>query len=162
MASVVQVPLAKGTTVLTMTGVGVADETFIIGDKTYTFKAAPSAAYEVDIKTNATTQAAGMVSAITVNGTSADYGASHVTANPYVTATSAAGVVTLTALIPGDQINGLALEMTATNGTNIAAGTAFSASAGASAGTGLFDAWATAAVSVDAKSKYISLLRELL
>jgi hypothetical protein len=161
--SVVNVPLVKAYTTITFTGVAVADETLIIGDKTYTFKVAPSAAYEVDIKTDETTQAAAIVSAINLDGTAGAYGASHVEANPYVQATSADGVITITARHGGTQANAIALEMTATNGTNIAAGTALSASAGASAGTGSLESWITAALSglVDPKSKTISLLKEL-
>lgn len=159
------IDLVKGTTVLTFTGVGVQNETFKIGDKTYTFKDAPSAAYEVHVQTDATTQAASVAAAINVDGTGAtdgDYGASHVTVNPYVSATSSAGVVTLTARIAGDQINGLQISMTATNGTNITAGTAFSGSASASAGTGLLASWPEAVIAAaDPKSKLISGIREL-
>lgn len=163
MASTVGVALAKGTTIITMTGVGVADETFIIGDETYTFKASPSAAYEVDIKTDETTQAAGMASAINLDGTAGAYGASHVAANKFVTATSALGVVTLTARLPGTQINGVAMEMTATNGTNITAGTNFADTASAVAGTGNIHAFIAAARTglLDPKSKTRSALDEL-
>lgn len=160
------VVLVKGTTVLTFTGVAVEDETFEIGDKVYVFKDAPTAAFEVHVKADKTTQAAGIAAAINVDGvgaTDGDYGASHVAINPYVAASSAAGVVTLTARIAGTQINGIHLEMTATNGTNIVAGTAFSASAGASAGTGDVGLWVPAILAIgDFRSKAINAFRELL
>ena len=161
--SVVNVPLVKGTSVITMTGIGVAAEAFIIGDQTYTYRAVPGAeANAVDVLTDETTQAVAMRDAINASGTAGNYGTATV-ANPYVSATAAAGVVTITARIAGDQINGIAMEATLTNGTNITAGTAFADSAGASAGTGLLVAFLIAALTglVDPKAKTISLLREM-
>jgi hypothetical protein len=159
------IDLVAGTTVLTFTGVGVQDETIEIGDIVYTFRDAPTDAFQIHVKSDKTTQAAGIAAAINVDGTGAtdgDYGASHVTINPYVKATSAAGVVSLTARIAGDQINGIHMEMTASNGTNIVAGTPFNGTAGASAGTGLLASWPEAIIAAgDPKGKTISALREL-
>lgn len=132
-----QVTFKRATTIITLTGIGVADETVNIGDKTYTMKASPAAAYEVHIGTNATTHAANLAAAINVDGTGAtdgNYGALHVEVNPYVSATSSAGVVTLTARNAGVEHNGLKLLWSLTNGTNVDA--ALSASASAVAGTG--------------------------
>ena len=60
--------------------------------------------------------------------------------NPYVSATSAAGVVTLTARSAGSWANGLKLLWALTNGTNVDA--ALSASASAVAGAGDIHTWA--------------------
>lgn len=128
------VALKRGTTVITFTGVGVADETVNIGDVAYTFKASPAAAYDVDIKTDATTQAAAIVAAINATGVTTEYYVTGTSENPYVSATSAAGVVTLTARHAGTTHNGLKLLWTLTNGTNVDA--AFSASASAVTATG--------------------------
>ena len=163
MASTVGVALAKGTTIITMTGVGVATETFIIGDETYTFRAVPGAeARAVDIGTDETTQAVAMVAAINASGAAGLFGTATV-ANKFVKATSALGVVTLTARLPGTQINGVAMEMSATNGTNITAGTNFAATASAVAGTGDIHAFIAAARTglLDPKSKTRSALDEL-
>lgn len=128
------VALIRGTTIITLTGVGVADETVNIGDVAYTFKASPAAAYDVDIGTDATTQAAKLVAAINATGDTTAYYVTGTSANPYVSAASAAGVVTLTARHAGTTINGLKLLWTLTNGTNVDA--AFSASASAVTATG--------------------------
>lgn len=149
---------------LTFTGVGVGDETILIGADTYVFKAAPSAAYEIDIKTDATTQAAAVASAINLDGTAGAYGVSHVTQSPYVSATSAAGVVTLTSRIAGTVGGGIALQMTATNGTNIAAGKTLATAANGAVGSGaLHDAIAAAKTGIlDPKSKTLNFLNEII
>ena len=149
---------------ITFTGVGVADETVKIGNDTYVYKAAPSAAYEVDIKTDATTQAAALVSAINLDGTAGAYGALHVTQSPYVSATSAAGVITLTSRIAGTIGGGIAIQMTATNGTNIAAGATLAGTTGGAVGSGaLPDAIAAAKTGMlDPKSKTLNFLNEII
>lgn len=163
MASVVNVPLVAASSTITFTGVAVADETLVLGAITYVFKVAPSAAFEIDVKTDETTQAAAIVSAINLDGTAGAYGASHVLQNPSFSATSAAGVITVTSRIAGAIGNGLNLEFTATNGTNIAVDP-ISASAGYSAGTGDFEAFITAMKSglIDPKSKTINAINELI
>lgn len=161
--SVVNVPLVAAYTTLTFTGVGVADETVTLGHHTYTFKAAPSAAFEVDIKTDETTQASALASAINLDGTAGAYGASHVLENAAFSATSAAGVVTVTSRIAGTIGNGHAIDFTATNGTNIAAGP-ISGSAGYSAGTGDYNAFIAACKSglLNPKSQTINAFNELI
>jgi hypothetical protein len=63
-----------------------ADDTVVIGDKTYTFKAAPSAAYEVDVGADLTASVNNLAKAINLSGTAVtEYGASHVEAHPLVT-----------------------------------------------------------------------------
>jgi hypothetical protein len=64
-----------------------ADDTVVIGDKTYTYKVAPSAAFEVDVGADLTASVNNMVAAINLSGTAGtEYGASHVAAHPLVTA----------------------------------------------------------------------------
>lgn len=87
---------ATGT--LTLTGVGTANDTVTIGDDVYKLVAAPAAAYEVAIGASATASAANLAAAI--NGANAG-----TPANPIVTATSAAAVLTLTARVPGAGAN---------------------------------------------------------
>lgn len=163
--SVVNVPLVKGSTTITFTGVGVATETISIGDKVYTMRAVPAAeAYAVDIKADETTQAAGFVNAINVDGTVADYGTATV-AHPDVVATSALGVVTLTARVAGIQINGLYMAETGTNVTAFDTGLfSTSSTANSVAGSGLIPSFVAAALTglVDPKAKTISLLKELI
>lgn len=161
--SVVNVPLVAAKTTVTFTGIAVADETLILGATTYVFKAAPSAAFEIDIKTDKTTQAAAIVSAINLDGTAGAYGASHVAADPLFSATSAAGIITLTSRIAGTVGNGYSIEFTATNGTNIAVGN-LASSAGYVAGTGLFVAFIAACHTglLGPKSKTIVALNEIL
>lgn len=101
----------------TFTDVGVADETIQIGGIVYTFKASPGAAYEVDIKTDATTQAAALVSAINADGTAGAYYETGTSAHPHVSATSADGVITLTARAAGDWAQAIALVEGCTNAT---------------------------------------------
>lgn len=161
--SAVGVTLSKGTCILTFTGVGVADEHIEIGSNVYTFKAAPATtAGNVDIKTDETTQAAGLVNAINVDGTVADYGSDSV-AHPLVVATSAAGVVTLTAKVAGTQFNHMFFAMVAaTNGTNIAAGSVAD-SASVVVGVGDVQAWKAAGLTglLEPKAKTINFLHEL-
>ncbi len=163
MASAVNVPLVAATTTITFTGVAVANETIILGARTYVFKAAPSAAFEIDIKADETTQAAAVVSAINLDGTAGAYGASHVVEDPSFSATSAAGVITVKSRIAGTIGNGLSISFTATNGTNIATGN-LSASAGYSAGTGDFEAFIVAMKTglLDPKSRTVNAINELI
>ncbi len=161
--SVVGLPLVAATTTITFTGVAVASETLILGGRTYVFKASPSAAFEIDIKADETTQASAVTSAINLDGTAGAYGASHVVEDPSFSATSAAGVITIKSRIAGTIGNGFSIEFTATNGTNITEGP-ISASAGYSAGTGDFQAFIAACLTgqLDPKSKSANAFRELI
>ncbi len=163
MASVVNVPLVAASTTLTFTGIGDAGDTVILGGSTYVFAAAPSAAFEVDIKADETTQASALASAINLDGVAGAYGASHVLEDPVFSASSAAGVLTITSRIAGTIGNGSYIEFTAVNGTNIAAGD-ISTSAGYVAGTGDFEAFILAMKSglIDPKSKTINAINELI
>jgi hypothetical protein len=102
---------------VTMTGVGVNDDTVQIGGIVYKFEATPAAAYDVDIKTDATTQAAALVAAINADGTAGAYYETGTVAHPHVTATNADGVITLTANVGGDWAQAIALVDNMTNGT---------------------------------------------
>lgn len=162
MASVVHIPLVRAKAVITFTGVAVADETLKLGPHTYVFKAAPSAAFEIDVKADETTQAAAVASAINLDGTAGAYGASHVLANPCFSATSAAGVITVTSRVSGLLGSGFHIAFTATNGTNIAA-LAIVDSAGDTAGSGDFAAFIVAMKTglIDPKAITINALDEL-
>ena len=112
------VTLAKAVkAAVTLTGVGVENDTVQIGGIIYTFNATPGAAYSVDIKTDATTQAAALVSAINLDGTAGAYFATGTAAHPHVTAVNSGGAITLTAKVAGDWAQAIALVDGMTNGT---------------------------------------------
>ncbi len=161
--SAVGIPLVAAKTTVTFTDLAIANETLILGGRTYVFKVAPSAAFEIDIKADETTQAAAIVSAINLDGTAGAYGVSHTVEDPSFSATSAAGVITLTVRVAGTIGNGISIEFTATNGTNITEGP-IRASAGYSAGTGDFQAFIAACLTgqLDPKSKSANAFRELI
>ena len=102
---------ADGT--LLFTDTGSADETITIAGVTYTLKAEPSAANEVDIGVDAEGTASNLAAAINLSGTEdTEYGAGTV-AHPLVTASSDAfGVVTVTAKVAGTLANGYATTET--------------------------------------------------
>jgi hypothetical protein len=124
-----------------MTSFAVENDTVVIGNKTYTFLAAPSAAYTVDIKTDETTQASALASAINLDGTAAAYGASHVEQHPDVQASVADGVITLQARVAGYHINGLYLAETLTNGTITGGVNVFASVTSATLGVGELQDW---------------------
>lgn len=106
---------ATGT--ITFSGTGSADDTVTVGTTVYTLKAAPSAAYEVDIGSDATETGANLAAAINAGaGAGTAYGTG-TEAHPLVSASAAAGVVTVTALNDGTAGNSIAL---AKSGTDIA------------------------------------------
>lgn len=76
----------QATGTITITDTPVADEVFVIGDETFTFKASASAAFEVTIDADNTTQAENIVTAITNDST-------------YVSASNTLGVVDLEAKV---------------------------------------------------------------
>jgi hypothetical protein len=101
------VAASAATGVLTFTGSGSADETVTIGSVTYTLKAAPSAANEVLVGADETETAANIAAAINASGTEdVEYGSGTV-AHPSVTASAAAGVVTVTAKEEGSDANAI-------------------------------------------------------
>lgn len=111
-----------------------AADTVTVGDVTYTWRAAVGATInEVKIGADVTVSAANFVLAINAGPTgSATLWGSATVANPYCTATSAAGVVTVTAKTPGVTAN---VVPTTESGTN----TVFAATA-LSGGTGSVNA----------------------
>lgn len=103
----------------TLSGNPSADDSFTIGDITYTLKASPSVAYEVDLGSDADDTIGNLVAAINASGTPGDEYAAGTLANPYVTAAADLDndEVDLTARFAGSWVNGIAL---AKSGANIA------------------------------------------
>lgn len=96
---------------LTFTGLPVADETFTIGDRVYTFKAAASASGEITIGADADGCRDAVIAAL--NGTDGIN-----SAHPHVAGSSGgAGVVTLTAIYEGEKSNAIATTEALTNAT---------------------------------------------
>ena len=98
--------LVAATGVLTITAVAVANETVTIGATVYTYKNPAASAGEVSIGTTATTSATNLAAAINGNALNA--------AHPLVTATSAAGVVTITSRVKGTLANHVPTTETST------------------------------------------------
>lgn len=92
----------QATATLTVSGTPVANETFVVGTQTFTFKVARAVAGEVTISASNTTQATNIVAAITAD------------IPTIATATSNLGVVTLTAVPVGTAGNGITLTESAT------------------------------------------------
>ena len=113
------------TNLITFTGVGVADETIVIAGVTYTFVAAPTDPYDVDIKVSATTQATALVNAINADGTAGAY-ATGTLAHPTVEAVQYAGdLVMLKARTIGSNANSYAVTAPGTS-TNFSVVASFS------------------------------------
>lgn len=114
------VAAAAATGTLTFSGVGTANDTITIGGVVYKLVASPAAANDVKIGADVTASAANLVAAITgAAGAGTLYGAGTLQ-HPDVSATSALGVVTLTARTTGDNGNEVAT-------TESGSGTAFGA-----------------------------------
>lgn len=94
----------EATGVITFTGAGEESETVNIGAETYTMRATPAAAFDVDIGGNVTVSMTNLVAEITANST-------------LLTATSDAGVGTITALVVGDAGNEYAFTTDVTGAT---------------------------------------------
>lgn len=122
-----------------------ADDTVVIGAVTYTFKAAPSAAFEVDVGADLDTSIGNLVAAINLSGTAGtEYGASHNTAHPDFTASADLDndEIDLTARIAGSCPDGTYLAATSPGANDISAGAAVAGSiGGATQGTGSLDDW---------------------
>ena len=87
--------LATGT--LTATGNFTADDAVTIGDQTYTFVAAPSSAYEVDLGADLATSLSNLAAAINGTGTAGTTYGTGTVANADVTAVATATTVVVTA-----------------------------------------------------------------
>lgn len=115
-------PAATG--VVTFTGLPSADDTLVVGDITYTWKAAPSAAFEVDIGADADGCVTNLVAAINLTGTAGvTYGAD-TTIHPEVFAADGAGsTVDLTAFDVGAVGNSIVFTESMANTTISGSGT---------------------------------------
>lgn len=98
--------LVAATGVLTFTGIAVADTTITIGNRTYTWKAAPSVDDEITVGANQAASEANLTTAI--NSGPQGGGAAH----SQVTAVDGAGTVTLTAVTAGTAGNAIATTET--------------------------------------------------
>jgi hypothetical protein len=97
----------KATGLVTFTGAPVANETVTIANVVFTAKASGATGNQFNIGGSITLTAAALAAAVNASSNLAGI----------VTATSAVGVVTLTAVAPGVIGNGLALSETLTNST---------------------------------------------
>ena len=98
--------LVAATGVLTFTGIAVADTTVTIGNRTYTWKAVPSADDEITVGANQAASEANLTEAINTGPQGG--GAAHT----QVTAVDGAGIVTLTAVTSGAAGNAIATTET--------------------------------------------------
>lgn len=97
----------QATGAVTMTGLPSADETVTIGNVVFTAKASGATGNQFNIGASATITAANLAAAINASTTMAGR----------ITATSAAGVVTLTVSVPGLIGNSVQLSETLSNAT---------------------------------------------
>jgi hypothetical protein len=106
--------LVAATSVITFTDVGNEGDTLVIDGVTYTMRATPAAAYDIDIGADAATSAANLVAAITgAAGEGTAYGTG-TDAHPTVSAAAASAVVTISARDQGPSGNGIVLKATST------------------------------------------------
>ena len=161
------VTLTKGVAAaFTFTSNVAADDTVIIGEHTYIFKASPSAAFEVDVGTDLETSIDNLTSAINLDGTVGAYGASHVLQSPYFVATDSTTVTTLTARYGGEWVNGIRLGATSPGANDIAvtgAVTVFASVTTATLGAGDVSAWGAVieTAGMQPNSQILSHLHEL-
>ncbi len=127
--------LVRATGTLTFVS-AIATDVFVIGDITYLLKATPAVAYDVDVSADDTIQAAAAASAINKDGTGGalTYYETGTIENPYASASSALGVLTATARVPGTVGNGITFNSVDTTITADAI-----ALGGVVAGSGVFD-----------------------
>jgi hypothetical protein len=109
--------LVRATGTLTITATTSADtQTAVIGGKTYTFQTTlTNVDGNVLIGASITTMAANLAAAINLGTGAGTTYATAMTKSPHVSATSAAGVVTVTARVPGLIGNFIATTETLTN-----------------------------------------------
>jgi len=150
--------LVRATGTLTFVS-GVATDVFMVGNITYLLKATPAVAYDVDVGGTDTVQAASGVSAINKDGTggATTYYETGTVRNPYCSAASAAGVITVTARLPGTAGNGIDLQSV---DTTITADSAHVGGVVAGAGV-LDDALVSLMDEVSLNSEAISMIAHL-
>ena len=112
---------------------GVATDVFVVGAITYLLKATPAVAYDVDVSSTDTIQAAASASAINKDGTGAadTYFETGTIENPAGSAANVAGVLTVTSRVPGTVGN--AIGIASVDSTITASGALLTG------GTGVFD-----------------------
>lgn len=147
MASTVTMTKGVAADAFTFTSNVAADDTVVIGNQTYVFKASvTTTANQVKVGTDLSTSIDNLVAAINkAAGGGSTYGSATV-ANPYVTATkSGTTKLSLAARGAGSWVNGLYLAATAPGANDIAAnGVTFAAVSGATLGAGNVDDFITA------------------
>jgi phage tail sheath gpL-like len=137
------VTLTKAHGHITSTKNCAADDTFLVGSRTYTLKASPSAAYEVDVGTDEATTLANLVKAINGTGTAgSEYAADTLPVPGMIATTDGGHIITLTARFGGEWGNSLKVVEGTDSGTAYAV-TAFSGGAGNISGT---DGWVEALI----------------
>lgn len=95
-------------------------DNFVIAGVTYTFKATPAAAYDVDIGADIATTRANLIAAINGTGTPGPttyFAGTEMNPDVYATA-GAAGVTNIIARTPGDEGNAITLAKTFATGAN--------------------------------------------
>lgn len=115
--------MTRGSAVcFTFTSNVAANDTVVIGNLTYTFVAAPSAAFEVDVGSDLATSILNLQAAINLSGTAGtEYGASHVAKHDSFYASAVTGTtITLVGRLPGAHVNGVYLAATSPGANTIA------------------------------------------
>lgn len=112
---------AAASGVITFTDTGQADDTVVIGSVTYTLKAAPDAAYEVDIGASAADTAANLAAAINASGTAGTTYGEDTVAHPAVRASVDGAAVTVTSVEAGANGNLIATTETSSHASFAAA-----------------------------------------
>ena len=140
MATTVSLTLGSAAAAFSFTSNVAADDTVVIGDVTYTFKASPSAANEVDVGGDLDTSINNLVAAINDSGTEGTTYGTGTVANPYFSATADTtnDEIDLEARFAGSWCNGIYLAATSPGANDISAGgTTFAAISGGTDGAGL-------------------------
>ena len=128
-----------------------ADDTVTIGDIVYTFKAAPSAANEVDVGSDLDDSIGNLVAAINLTGTADDEWGDGTVQNPYVSAAAdlTNDEIDLTARVAGSAINCCYLAATSPGGNDIVAGAVSFGALDSTPGVGLMNAFIAGLISLN-------------